>query len=83
MSKFRVGDLVTGKLKTPYGITDKDSICEILSIRENFHGDLSVRLVSHKHYKEGLGEEYTVRSCYFNLYKEKTNFRRSKCTNPK
>ena len=83
MSKFRVGDLVTGKLETPYGIANKDSICEILSIRENFHDDLYVRVVSHKYYKETLGEEYTLSSCYFNLYKEKTNFRRNKCTNSK
>ena len=32
MSKFRVGDLITGKLKSPYSITTKDSICEILFI---------------------------------------------------
>ena len=78
MSKFRVGDLVTGKLETPYTITTKDSICEILSIRETFYDDLYVRVVSHKYYKETLGEEYALSSCYFKLYKEKTNFRRNK-----
>ena len=49
----------------------------------NFDGDIRVRLVSHKDYKEELGEEYDVRSCYFNLYKEANNFRRNKCTNSK
>ena len=83
MSKFRVGDLITGKLKSPYSITTKDSICEILFISGNFDGDIRVRLVSHKDYKELLGEEYEVRSCYFNLYREANNFRRSKCTNSK
>ena len=63
MSKFRVGDLVTGKLETPYWLCHKDSI------RENFHDDLYVRVVSHIYYKEAF---------YFNLYKEKTNFRRNK-----
>ena len=76
MSKFKVGDLITGKLGAPYGITTKDSICEILFISGNFDGDIRVRLVSHKDYKEKLGEEYHVRSCYFNLYKEANNFRR-------
>ena len=71
MSKFRVGDLVVGTQNSPYVIADKDSICEILSIRENFHADLYVRVVSHKYYKETLGEEYTLSSRYFNLYKEK------------
>ena len=83
MSKFRVGDLITGKLKSPYGITNKDSICEILFISENFYEDIRVRLVSHKDYKEELGEEYDVRSCYFNLYKEANNFRRNKRKNSK
>ena len=83
MSKFRVGDLITGKLKSPYSITTKDSICEILFISGNFDGDIRVRLVSHKDYKKSLGEEYVVRSCYFNLYKEANNFRRNKCTNSK
>ena len=83
MSKFRVGDLITGKLKSPYSITTKDSICEILFISGNFDGDIRVRLVSHKDYRERLGEEYAVRSCYFNLYKEANNFRRNKCTNSK
>ena len=32
---------------------------------------------------ERLGEEYAVRSCYFNLYKEANNFRRNKRTNSK
>ena len=77
MSKFKVGDLVTGKLLSPYGITNEDSICEILSISEPFFDDMRVRLVSHKDYKEELGEEYNVRSCYFNLYKEANNFRRN------
>ena len=83
MSKFRVGDLITGKLKSPYSITTKDSICEILFISGNFGGDIRVRLVSHKDYKEELGEEYGVRSCYFNLYKEANNFRMNKRTNSK
>ena len=83
MSKFRVGDLVVGTQNSPYGIANKDSICEILSIREDFYNDLYVRVVSHIYYKETLGEEYTLSSCYFNLYKEKTNFRRNKCTNSK
>ena len=83
MSKFKVGDLVTGKPEAPYGVTNKDSICEILSISENFWDDLCVRLVSHKDYKGNLGEEYTVRSCYFNLYKGANNFRRNKCPNSK
>ena len=83
MSKFRVGDFITGKLKSPYSITDKDSICKILFISGNSDGDIRVRLVSHKDYKELLGEEYDVRSCYFNLYKEANNFRRNKCTNSK
>ena len=83
MSKFKVGDLITGKLKSPYSTTTKDSICEILFISGNFDGDIRVRLVSHKDYKERLGEEYVVRSCYFNLYKEANNFRRNKCTNSK
>lgn len=85
MSKFRVGDLITGKLEAPYNITNKDSICEILFIRGNFHGDILVRLVSHKDYdyREELGEEFLVSSCYFNLYKEANNFRRNKCTNSK
>ena len=85
MSKFRVGDLITGKLGAPYTITNKDSICEILFIRGNFDGDIRVRLVSHKDYdyREELGEEFDVRSCYFNLYKEPNNFRRNKCTNSK
>ena len=83
MSKFRAGDLITGKLKSPYGITNKDSICEILFISGNFDGDIRVRLVSHKDYRERLGEEYEVRSCYFNLYKEANNFRRNKRTNSK
>ena len=83
MSKFRVGDLITGKLKSPYTITTKDSICEILFISGNFDGDIRVRLVRHKYYREELGEEYAVRSCYFNIYKEANNFRRNKCTNSK
>ena len=83
MSKFRVGDLITGKLKSPYTITTKDSICEVLFISGNFDWDIRVRLVSHKDYKKRLGEEYAVRSCYFNLYKEANNFRRNKCTNSK
>ena len=83
MSKFRVGDLITGKLEAPYTITNKDSICEILFISGNFYGDICVRLVSHKDYREELGKEYDVRSCYFNLYKETNNFRRNKCTNSK
>ena len=83
MSKFRVGDLITGKLKSPYSITTKDSICEILFISGNFDGDILVRLVSHKDDRKSLGEEYDVRSCYFNLYKETNNFRRNKFTNSK
>ena len=83
MRKFRVGDLITGKLGAPYIITNKDSICEIVFISEKFDGDIRVRLVSHKDYKEELGEEYEVRSCFFNLYKEANNFRRNKCTNSK
>ena len=83
MSKFRVGDLITGKLGAPYTITNKDSICEILFISGNFDGNIRVRLVSHKDYKEELGEEFSVCSCYFNLYKEANNFRRNKCTNSK
>ena len=54
MSKFRVGDLITGKLKSPYSITTKESICEILFISGNFDGDIRVRLVSHKNYREML-----------------------------
>ena len=83
MSKFRVGDLITGKLKSPYSVTTKDSICEILFISGNFDGDIRVRLVRHKDYRKEVGEEYVVRSCYFNLYKEANNFRRNKCTNSK
>ena len=83
MSKFRVGDLITGKLGAPYTITTKDSICETLFISGNLNGDIRVRLVSHKDYGKRLGEEYDVRSCYFNIYKEANNFRRNKCTNSK
>ena len=83
MSKFRVGDLITGKLEAPYTITNMDSICEILFISGNLDGDIRVRLVSHKDYREELGEEFGVRSCYFNLYKEANNFRRNKYTNSK
>ena len=76
MSIFKVGDLITGRPEAPYNVTNKDSVCEILSTREGFYDDLLVKVVSHKEYKEYLGEVYGVRSCYFTIHKEKNNFRR-------
>ena len=76
MNIFKVGDLITGRPEAPYNITNKDSVCEILSTREGFSEDLLVRVVSHKEYKEDLGKEYGVCSCYFTIYKKTNNFRR-------
>ena len=76
MYTFKVGDLITGRPGAPYAITNKDSVCEILSTREGFYEDLSVRLVSHKEYKEALGTVYGVSSCFFTIHKETNNFRR-------
>ena len=76
MYKFKVGDLITGRPEAPYNITTKDFVFEILSTREGFFEDLSVRLVSHKEYKKDLGKVYGVRSCYFTIHKETNNFRR-------
>ena len=76
MHTFKVGDLITGRPEAPYNITNKDSVCEILSTREGFDEDLSVRLVSHKKYKEALGIVFGVSSCFFTIHKETNNFRR-------
>ena len=76
MNIFKVGDLITGRPEAPYNITNKDSVCEILSTREGFDEDLSVRLVSHKKYKEALGIVFGVSSCFFTIHKETNNFRR-------
>ena len=76
MHTFKVGDLITGRPEAPYAITNKESVCEILSTIEGFDGDLSVRVVSHKEYKKDLGKVYDVRSCFFTLHKETNNFRR-------
>ena len=76
MHTFKVGDLITGRPEAPYTITNKDSVCEILSTREGFDEDLSVKVVSHKEYKEYLGEVYGVSSCYFTIHRETSNFRR-------
>ena len=73
MHTFKVGDLITGRPEAPYNITNKDSVCEILSTREGFSKDLLVRIVSHKEYKEVLGKVYDVSSCYFTIYKETNN----------
>ena len=74
MYKFKVRDLITGRPEAPYTITTKDSVCEILSTKEGFFCDeLSVRLVSHKKYKEELGKVFIVCSCYFTIYKETNN----------
>ena len=76
MHTFKVGDLITGRPEAPYAITNKESVCEILSTIEGFDGDLSVRVVSHKKYKEALGEVFEVSSCFFTIHKETNNFRR-------
>ena len=76
MHTFKVGDLITGRPEAPYNITNKDSVCEILSTREGSSEDLLVRLVSHKEYKEALGIVFGVSSCFFTIHKETNNFRR-------
>ena len=73
MHTFKVGDLITGRPEATYEITNKDSVCEILSTREGVYKDLLVRVVSHKKYKEALGKDYGVCSCYFTIYKETNN----------
>ena len=76
MHTFKVGDLITGRPEAPYNITNKDSVCEILSTREGVYKDLLVRVVSHKKYKEALGKVFIVCSCYFTIHRETSNFRR-------
>ena len=73
MSKFRVGDLVVGTQNSPYGIANKDSICEILSIRENFYvegSDMEIYVIKGNY----TGETVNASSRMFNLHK--SNFRR-------
>ena len=70
---FKVGDLITGRPEAPYFITSEDSVCEILSTREGFSEDLLVKVVSHKEYKENLGEVFEVSSWFFTIHKETNN----------
>ena len=76
MYKFKVGDLVTDNLESRYTITNRYSICKIISIREHLYEDLMVQVVHHKESKEFIGEVYSVRSGFFSLYREPNNFRR-------
>ena len=76
MYKFKVGDLVKGNLDSRYGTTNSYSICKIISIEEDCYNDLRVQVVDHKENKKYIGEGYSVRSCFFSLYRESNNFRR-------
>ena len=76
MTKFKVGDIVTGINNHTYCITTSDSKCKIISflnvdIENSDIDDIEVIIIDHKN-KEKIGNMYNVQSKFFKLIKPNT-----------
>ena len=57
-TKFKVGDVITGKDANGYHVTTKDSVLLVTDIFGP--DDIKVKVLAHKLYFEEVGEEYEV-----------------------
>ena len=57
-TKFKVGDVITGKDANGYRVTTKDSVLVVTDIFGP--DDIKVKVLAHKLYFEYVGEEYKV-----------------------
>lgn len=65
--KFKVGDIVKGNEMSDdrYSITNSYCVGEVIETNE--FGMILLKIISHEHYKDHVGEEYPVDDDYFDL----------------
>ena len=64
-TKFKVGDVITGKDANGYHVTTKDSVLVVTDIFGP--DDIKVKVLAHKLYFDEVGEEYEVHPEEFTL----------------
>lgn len=64
-TKFKVGDVITGKDANGYHVTTKDSVLVVTDVFGPH--DIKVKVLAHKLYFDEVGEEYEVYSEEFKL----------------
>lgn len=68
MTKFKVGDIITGGNYTPYSITTSYAKMRVLGICLGGE-DLEVEIIKHEVYPHNVGGVFQVNSSYFKLVK--------------
>ena len=63
MSKFKVGDIITGLRGAPYGLTTEDAVMEVTEITDE--QDIVVKIIEHKKEQDKIGSKHTVSQEYF------------------
>ena len=63
--KFKVGDVITGKNNTDYGITNNESVLLVTDIIDREH--IKVKVISHKEIPAEVGQSYQVMEKHFKL----------------
>lgn len=64
-TKFKVGDVITGKDANGYHVTTKDSVLVVTDIYSP--DEIKVKVLAHKLYSDKVGEEYEVHPEEFTL----------------
>jgi len=61
--KFKVGDKITGMDSTPYSVTTKDAVMEVIESKQG--EQMRVKILEHEKFKEDKGNCFNVNPKYF------------------
>lgn len=65
--KFNIGDIIKGNKEADFRYYVTNSYCTGRVVKAYENGKVLLKIISHKHYREEVGNEYTVDECCFDL----------------